>query len=271
MSVLSAMVAYATVRTAHPAAQTSLAILGTSLAAGGALSLNQWWERAADAEMARTCRRPLPAGEVSPALALGWSVLLSISGVGVLALGVNGLAAALAFATIVIYGLIYTPLKRRSRWATEVGAMSGALPALLGNAAGGDVSARGGVALAVLLLLWQMPHFFAIGWKHRHDYRAAGFRLLPAVDRDGQRTAQWTFGYAAMLALVSVAGWSAGWGGVIFGGTASVAALWFAWAAWRFLRAGQTRDAAARKLFLVSIIYLPIVMGALVVESFLAR
>lgn len=264
MSVLTALVAYGAAR---PAAGSALAtLIGTTLAAAGALSLNQWWERRADALMQRTQGRPLPQGLVTPDTALGWSTALSALGVGLLALAVNFSAAVIAALTILLYGLVYTPLKRRTRWATELGAVSGALPPLLGNAAAGDLWAAPGTALAALLLCWQMPHFFAIGWRHRADYRAAGFKLLPAIDATGQKTAAWSLFYAALLVPVSLAPWMLGHLGVIYGATAAVTGGLFFACAWRFKTASGNRDASARRLFFASIIYLPVVIIALAID-----
>ncbi len=202
--------------------------------------------------------------------ALGWSLALSAGGLVVLAQLVNLPAAAIAVLTILLYGVVYTPLKRHTRWATEIGAISGALPPLLGNAAAGDLWAAPGVALAALLLFWQMPHFFAIGWRHRADYRAAGFRLLPALDLHGVRTAAWSLGYAAALLPVSLAPWALGHLGATFGVTAAVAGAGFFACAWRFLRDSVQRDLAARRLFFASIIYLPVVIVALAVDRLVA-
>lgn len=268
MSVLTTMTAYATAR---PASGPTLATLvGTSLAAAGALSLNQWWERRTDAMMMRTRDRPLPRASISPSEALGWSVGFSIGGVVLFVGLVNVPAAALAAATILLYGVVYTPLKRRTRWATEVGALSGALPALLGNAAAGNLTARPGLVLTGILLLWQMPHFFAIGWRHRADYRMAGFPLLPAVDPTGERTAAWSFAYTITLVGVSLAPWALGWFGATYGIVTVIADVWFLRCAWRFRLEGD-RDRAARHLFLASIFYLPLVMAALIIEQFLSR
>jgi len=268
MSVLTALVAYGAAR---PNPATALAtIIGTSLAAAGALSLNQWWERRADALMRRTRGRPLPQALVPPSVALAWSLGLSLAGTGLLAWQVNPTAAAFASLTILLYGVVYTPLKRRTRWATEIGAISGALPPLLGNAAAGDLWAAPGVALAALLLCWQMPHFFAIGWRHRADYRAAGFRLLPAVDLAGARTAAWSLGYAALLLPVSLAPWALGHLGAIYGVTAALAGAGFVHGAWRFWTDPAQRDLAARRLFVASIIYLPVVIVALAVDRLVA-
>jgi heme o synthase len=271
MSVLSAMAAYATAMPRLGLVHALLTASGTTLAAAGALALNQWWEREADAQMKRTRHRPLPRGQLRPGLALAAALVFAGSGVGLLAGAVNVPAAVCAAATIVVYGLIYTPLKRRSRWATEVGAISGALPALLGNAAAGDVLARPGLALAAVLLVWQMPHFFAIGWRHRGDYRAAGFPLLPAVDPTGARTARWCLGYAVALLPVSLVPWFAGCLGPFYGSVGVLAGAFFLRAAWRFSRAQPTRDEAARRLFFSSLCYLPAMMAALILDTAVGR
>ncbi len=267
MSILSTMAAYATAR---PGSGPQLAtVIGTTLAAGGALSLNQWWERRTDAMMQRTQGRPLPQAMISPAEALVWSIILSLGGVLLLAAMVNATAAILAAATILIYGVIYTPLKRQTRWATEIGALSGALPALLGNAAAGDLGSRPGLVLTAVLLLWQMPHFFAIGWRYRADYQAAGFPLLPAVDPTGRRTAVWSLGYSIGLVIVSLLPWVLGWLGLIYGVITTVSNIWFLRAAWSFV-SEVDRDRAARRLFFASIFYLPLVMGALIIDRLMA-
>lgn len=270
MSVITAMVAYGAAR---PAAGTALALatfIGTSLAAAGALSLNQWWERRADAQMRRTRGRPLPQARLTAGAALAWSLVLAAAGVGVLAAWVNLPSAAVAALTILVYGLVYTPLKRRTRWATELGAVSGALPPLLGNAAAGDLWAAPGVALAAFLLFWQMPHFFAIGWRHRADYRAAGFRLLPAVDLTGRKTGGWSLLYSALLLPVSLAPWALGHLGAIYGVTATLSGGAFLWCAWRFAADANDRDPTARRLFVASIVYLPLVLAALALDRLVA-
>jgi protoheme IX farnesyltransferase len=241
-------------------------VAGTALAAGGALSLNQWWERDSDARMERTRGRPLPAGRILPRHALAWSLVLSVSGVAALLYGVSPAAASVAGAIIVLYGAIYTPLKRRSRWATEVGAVPGALPPLIGAAAAGSLAAPAGWTLVLILFLWQMPHFFAIGWLHRDDYRRAGFPLLPAVDTDGGRTARWSFGYSLALVPGSMLPWMLERAGTVFAVATAAAGLAMLVAAAGFLRARDNRRAAARRLFLASIVYLPLVLAALLLD-----
>ena len=206
-----------------------------------------------------------------PRVALLWSLGLSVAGVGSLAALVNVSAAGVAALTILLYGMVYTPLKRRTRWATEAGAISGALPALLGNAAANDLWAAPGVALAAVLLCWQMPHFFAIGWRHRADYRAAGFRVLPSVDATGRKTAAWSLFYATLLLVVSLAPWVLGRLGAVYGVPVALAGAAFVGCAWHFYAASGDRDIAARRLFFASILYLPLVLGALMLDCAVAR
>ena len=268
-SVLSAMAAYAAAGGPADAGHALITLLGTAFAAGGALSLNQWWERDLDRLMQRTRGRPLPRAALAAPVALAWSLALGAGGLIVLGVWVNTLAAALAATTILLYGLVYTPLKRRTRWATEIGAVAGALPPLLGGAAAGRLDSPTAWILFAVLLCWQMPHFFAIGWMHRDDYRVAGFPLLPAIDPTGRRTAGWSLAYTLVLLPVSVAPWLAQATGAIYGVTALVAGTGFLWCAVRFVRANDQRDTTARRLFLASILYLPVVMAALLLDRVL--
>lgn len=268
LSVLTAVLAYAAAR-ADWALVTSLAmIVGTMFSAAGALTLNQWFERDADLIMERTRDRPLPRGTVTPVMALAWGLAHSIAGVGLLILWVNGLAALIAAATIVLYVAVYTPLKRRTRWATEVGAIPGALPPLIGWAAAeGGISVLGWILFAILLL-WQMPHFFAIGWVYREDYKVAGFPLLPVLDETGWATAVWSLVYTVALVVVSLIPWWMGQGGAVYGITTLTCGLLFLLLAVRFLIENDfaARKLAARHLFFGSLIYLPLVLGVLVLD-----
>lgn len=266
-SILSGLAGYAV---AYPAsgdgARLGAAFAGIALAAGGALSFNQWWERKTDALMRRTAGRPLPRGEIGAAGALAWSLTLSLGGVGLLAAWTTPPAALIAATIIVLYGLVYTPLKRRTRWATEIGSLSGALPPVLGAAAAGDAGSTAAWVLAGVILFWQMPHFFAVGWMYREDYRAAGFPLLPAIDPDGARTAAWSLAHSLLLAAASLAPWALGVVGPIYGVVAALGAAMMVRASWRFLVRPGERDANGRRLFFATIVYLPPVMTALVVD-----
>ncbi len=268
LSVLTAVVAYAAARPEWELVRTLAMVAGTALSAAGALTLNQWLERDTDRIMERTRDRPIPEGRITPAQALAWGVSLGIAGTGLLLVWVNPLAAALGAATILLYVAVYTPLKHRTRWATEIGSIPGALPPLLGWAAAeGRISPLGWILFGILVF-WQMPHFFAIGWVYRHDYKSAGFPLLPVLDPSGVRTALWSLAHALALLVVSLAPWALGLAGATYGIAAAVCGLGFVVLAARFLvRTGlEPRRAAARHLFFGSLVYLPVVLGALVVD-----
>lgn len=265
-SILTAMATYAASANQLGWSHALLTLIGVSCSAGGALSLNQWWERDLDCLMRRTRERPLPAQQIGSNTALAWSLFLSFLGIGILTTYANWIAAALATATILIYGLIYTPLKRRTRWATEVGSISGALPPLIGTAAANDLSATPGWSLFLILLFWQMPHFYAIGWMYRDDYKAAGFSLLSAIDPDGETTGRWSFGYSIALFAVSLLPWIFGWLGLIYGIAALLAGSYLVFKAWRFMRDREDIDLNSRKLFFATIRYLPVILAAITLD-----
>src|SRR5947208_1489184 len=155
------------------------ALLGTALVAGGTAALNQYIERAHDAHMRRTARRPLPAGRLQPQEVLWFGLGLSLAGTVYLAVTLNLLTSLVGLAALLSYLLLYTPLKRRSRLCTLVGAFPGAAPVLMSwTAVRGDLGAEAWVLFAILFL-WQFPHFLAIGWMYREDYSRAGLLMIP--------------------------------------------------------------------------------------------
>jgi protoheme IX farnesyltransferase len=240
------------------------AVLGTALVAGGSAVLNQVYERDTDARMRRTRMRPLPDQRVAPSEAAIFGLVLSGAGLAILAFATNWVAAALALATLLIYLLVYTPMKRTSTLSTVVGAVPGALPAVIGwSAARGDI-AVGGWTLFAIVFLWQIPHFMAIAWMYRDDYRNAGFPMLPVVEPDGLRTGQQALLYAAALLPVSIgpsvvglAGWAYFWTALALSTALLVLSA-------RFARART--DRAARTLFFASIIYLPLIWAAMILD-----
>ncbi|TVR55112.1 MAG: protoheme IX farnesyltransferase [Puniceicoccaceae bacterium] len=270
-SILTALAAFAAAGPGGGPGLWLAAGAGIALAAGGALSFNQWLERRHDAVMARTRGRPLPAGRIGSVAALAWSLALSIGGVGLLGWLTTPAAAVTAAVIIILYGLVYTPLKRITPWATEIGSVSGALPPILGAAAAGNLGSPTAWLLAAVLLCWQMPHFYAIGWRYREDYRRAGFRLLPVVDATGRRTAYRSFAYSVLMWIVSVAPWALGWFGPWYGVIALIAGGGLV------LRAGQmvlaadaeARDESASRLFFATILYLPLVLSGLLMQVWL--
>lgn len=237
--------------------QLAHAVVGTALVAGGSAVFNQLYERDVDALMSRTRTRPLPDGRLSPLQAFWFGFMLCSIGLAQLALAVNPLSAVVAFATLVTYVLIYTPMKRRSSFSTVVGAIPGALPPVIGWAAATNTLSREAWLLFAIIFLWQMPHFLALGWMYRDEYGRAGFPILPVSEPDGRSTARQTLAYAAALLPVSLAPALTGLAGGIYFPVALVLGLGFLWLAFRFARS-LTR-ASARDLFLGSLLYLPLV------------
>jgi len=269
LSVVTTLVGYLAARPERDGWLLFHLLCGTALAAGGAATLNQWFERRTDALMRRTKDRPIPSGQVTPVQAFLSGTTLSIAGTAQLLATCGGLAAALAAATILSYILVYTPLKRRTRWATELGAVSGALPPLIGWAAARGTIDGLGWSLFALLFFWQIPHFLAIAWTYRRDYEAADFPMLPVIDGDGRTTAWWSLINTVILAGATLVPAVLGQTGWLFGGAALVLGAAFVVFAAAMLRAEQ-RNTAARRLFFYSIFYLPALLAVLVVDRWLA-
>ena len=189
-------------------------LLGTLLVASGTGTLNQVFEHRFDAQMRRTCKRPVAAGRVRAANAAWFGIVLSIAGVLYLFIAVNALASALAALTLVTYLLIYTPLKRRTPLCTFAGAFPGAMPPLIGwAAASGSIASGRAWILYAVLFLWQFPHFMAIAWMYREDYDRAGYLILPKTN--AVTFLGWlTFVPSVGLFIVSLASAAANTGGI---------------------------------------------------------
>jgi protoheme IX farnesyltransferase len=240
-------------------------LLGTALIASGTATLNQWYEREADAKMRRTLGRPLPAGRVRPVNALLFGLALLAAGELELALAVNPLTAWLGLFTVASYLLVYTPLKQRTWWSTTVGALPGAMPVLIGFAAAAGGLTGPAWVLFGIMFLWQFPHFYAIAWMYREDYARAGIRMLPVVEPDGVSTSRQILVTALLLVPVS-----------LLPGFFSMTGHWYLAAALAlggfFLRAAmrvaRERTAAnARGVLKASVVYLPLLYLALVLDS----
>ena len=269
MSVITALVGYLAANSPRDGGVLLSLLLGTSLAAGGAAALNQWWERKTDSLMARTRRRPIPAGAVDPRAALAFGLAISLAGTAVLYFGARPLSALLALLTIAGYILVYTPLKRLTVRNTIVGAVPGAIPPLIGwTAATGSFSDFGWILFA-LLFTWQMPHFYAIAWTYRKDYAGAGYRMLPHVDPTGRRTARESLLFTCSLVLVSLSPAFLGFTSPVYGCVALAAGCALLRRSYAFAAGGESRDRPARKLFLASVFYLPLVLAALLLDILL--
>ncbi|HWT81938.1 MAG TPA: heme o synthase, partial [Candidatus Methylomirabilis sp.] len=230
-------------------------VLGTALAAGGTLALNQYLERDLDAKMERTRLRPLPAGRLQPAAALAFGTTITVAGLFFLVFAVGPLSALVTSITVGSYLFAYTPLKPRTSFCSVLGAIPGALPPITGwVAARGDIG-PGAWVLFAILFLWQLPHSLAIGWLYRTDYARAGIRLLPVIEPDGRSTGRQIV--ANCLALLTV-----GLLPTLIGLTGSVYFLGALALGTGLLTCGivlaiSRRAADARRLVFASLVYLP--------------
>ncbi len=265
LSILTAAVGYVSARSEWDTSRFLFAMLGTSLCAAGVAALNQWMEIDTDARMQRTADRPLPSGRVATgsAFVLGWS--LCASGLAVLFKLVNGSSALFALLTIISYLAFYTPAKRFSRWSTEIGAVAGAFPPLIGWASASSTSPVLGWVLFGILLFWQIPHFMAIAWIHRRDYAAVNFPMLPVRDATGRATALWSLINTFLVVLCSALPWIFDLASVWYLAATTLLGAWFVCRALLFL-SPNGREPAARRLFLASILWLPLQLGALVAD-----
>lgn len=240
------------------------ALVGTALCAFGASALNQWAEGALDLRMDRTRGRPLPSGRVTSAEALGVGVALVVAGGGLLAAQVNLLSAGLAVLVAALYFVVYTPLKQRSSLCTQVGAVCGAIPPMIGwTAARGSID-PGAWTLFAILFVWQIPHFLAIDWFHRHDYARGGFRMISAVDPSGRLTGNLTVIYSLALVPISLMAVVVGIGGYLYLAGAITLGLCFL-VLGVALHVTRSQE-AARRLFLGSLLYLPMLLALLCLD-----
>lgn len=240
-------------------------LIATGLVTCGGGALNQVIEIDADSQMRRTEKRPLPSGRVSPQAGLLFGVLASLAGTVYMLFFVNGLASLLAILTLGGYLFIYTPLKKKTHFATLVGAFPGAVPILIGWAAVRGSLDMGAWSLFAILFLWQIPHFLAIAWMYRKDYARAGFPLLTVIDPEGNSSALQILNYTLALVPVSLLPTLLHMTGAIYFVGALLLGLGFAVAA---IRAATKRtNTTARQLLFASIIYLPVLLALLAIDK----
>ncbi len=241
-------------------------LLGTALVAAAGSTFNQIIERRLDAKMERTAGRPLPTGRVLPNEAALIGACLALTGLVYLALAAHPLASLVAGITLFLYSAVYTPLKHRSPLALPVGAIPGALPPMIGWSA-----ARGGLdgpgwAIFGILFAWQIPHFLAIAWLYRDDYAEANFQTLPALDPDGFQTGFLATIWALILIPVSwlPSFWGSFTGGWYLVGATVLGLVYLAGslALWR-----SRTDRRARRLFHISLLYLPILVALMMLDA----
>ena len=239
-------------------------ILGTCLIASGTAALNQCYERDADARMRRTEQRPLPAGQLTPRNAFLFGLGLSLLGFLELGLGVNWLSAGLGLFTLATYLGVYTPLKQVSPISTTLGAIPGAMPPLIGFAAASGTLTAEAWALYAILFVWQFPHFYAIAWMYREDYERAGIKMLPVVEPDGESTVRQMLIYSMLLIPVSLAPRYLDMTGNFYVAGTLACGVAFVAACVRMSR--DRTILKARSVLLVSVIYLPVLYGLLLLD-----
>ena len=242
-------------------------VFGTMLIAAGTAALNHYIERDSDRLMRRTASRPLPSGALKPGQALAYGVALSVAGAAYLYFAAGVLPAVLGAATCLGYLLGYTPLNKRTLWATFVGAFPGAIPPMIGWVAATGRLDAGAWVLFAILFFWQFPHFHAIAWMYRDDYARAGILMLPVVDREGSRTFRQILATAVVLVGASVLPAVAGMAGMIyfFGALLlSVGLLQVCiWAA------SAKTNYRAKWLMHATVAYIPLLLGLMVYDKIL--
>ncbi len=240
-------------------------LLGTALTAAGASVLNQYVERDIDKLMPRTMDRPVPAGRVAPIEALIYGIALGAAGVVYLAAAVNLLTALLGALTLGTYVLLYTPMKRWTTLNTVIGAVPGAIPPMMGFTAAQGALSPEALAVFGILFFWQMPHFLAIAILYRDDYARGGLRMLPVVDTELLITGRQILLYAMALIPMSLAPVQLGMAGPLYF-TAAVL-LGFAFLSFGVSCATTRTRSDARKLFFASIVYLPLLLAAMMLDK----
>lgn len=239
-------------------------VVGTGLVASGTAALNQWYEREADGQMRRTQARPLPSGRLSAKRALWFGIALASAGGLELGLRLNWLASGLCISTLLMYLFAYTPLKQKTWWSTTVGAFPGAMPPLIGYAAAADRLTAEAWVLYAILFVWQFPHFYAIAWMYRDDYARAGIRMLPVVEPGGESTARQILLYSLLLIPISVLPQWMGMTGTLYTVGAIAMGLLFLYSGVQVSL--ERTKARARKVLLVSVLYLPVVYCLMVLD-----
>lgn len=241
-------------------------LVGTTLTASGAGAWNQWLEIATDARMRRTADRPLVAGRLTPRQVAWFGTWTSVCGVGSLAFCVNVPTAVFGFLTWFLYVIVYTPMKRSTPFNTVVGAVAGAMPVLMGWGASGGPFTYSVAALAMIVFLWQFPHFMAIAWLYRDQYARAGLQMLSVVDPSGRRCGAQAVVTALVLIPVSLLPSVLDLAGSLyFYWALALGTAQFAAAVWFMLRLDER---SARALLRASLIYLPSLLMMLILGPY---
>ncbi len=245
-----------------------LLFAGGFLVTGSANAINQVVEKDTDAKMKRTAMRPVASGRMSVTEGWTFAIIAGVLGVLLLWYFFNGWSAALAAFSLFLYAFIYTPLKKVNSISVLVGAVPGALPCLIGWAAGfydDPINWQGGWALFAIQFFWQFPHFWAIAWIAHKDYEGAGFKLLPSVEGPTKYSAIQAIIYSVLLIPVGVLPYFAGMSSWVSLVVVLIANLFMIWQSVQLYR--KMEKSAARKVMFSSYIYLPVVLLALLADK----
>lgn len=240
-------------------------VFATLLIAAGTATLNHYIERDSDRFMRRTASRPLPSGQLQPREAFWFGVILCIAGAIDLYFTAGFLASTLGVLTCLSYLLAYTPLKKRTVWATTVGAFPGAIPPMIGWVAATGTLDRGAWLLFAILFLWQFPHFYAIAWMYREDYARAGIMMLPVVDREGTRTFRQIIltsialvGVSLLPAVIGLAGVRYFFGALVVSTALLQVCLW---------ASSSRTNVRAKWLMHATVLHIPLLLGLMIYDK----
>ncbi len=240
-------------------------VFATLLIAAGTATLNHYIERDSDRFMRRTASRPLPSGQLQPREAFWFGVILCIAGAIDLYFTAGFLASGLGVLTCLSYLLAYTPLKKRTVWATTVGAFPGAIPPMIGWVAATGTLDRGAWLLFAILFLWQFPHFYAIAWMYREDYARAGILMLPVVDREGTRTFRQIIltsialvGVSLLPAVIGLAGVRYFFGALVVSTALVQVCLW---------ASSSRTNVRAKWLMHATVLHIPLLLGLMIYDK----
>ena len=239
-------------------------LVGVALSSSGGAALNLFIEREKDSLMKRTSNRPLPSGRIRPAVALIFGILFSLSGLGLLFFFTNVITCVLAGSTIALYVFLYTPLKKHTKYNTLIGTIPGALPALGGWTAATESFGTGGWILFGILLVWQLPHFFALAWMYRKDYSRADFLMLPVVEPDGRSTANQMLIASVGLLILSILPTLIGLTGMLYLAGVTVVSIWLLYTSVIFYK--TLSNTSARRVLKASIVHIPVLVFLILLD-----
>ena len=248
----------------HSFLKLFITLLGAGAVCAGASALNQYLERDSDSKMTRTKNRPIPQGIIPANDAMIFGIILILLGTFLLASEINILTAFLSLLTAFLYVLVYTPLKKVSWLNTTIGAIPGALPPMGGWAAShGDIS-WGAWVLFMVLFVWQHPHFYAIAWMFKEDYKKGGFKMLPVIEPDGKNTFRQINIFSILLIPIALLPTLIGMSGHIYFMGALILSVSLAVIAWGTTVSKSIHD--AHKLLKATVLYLPALFLLIIID-----